>query len=128
MRKVIPYNLNLVEKARENRKNPTPAERHIWNNILKNRQLLCYKFTRQKPLSNFIADFYCSKLLLVIEIDGEYHAFETARDDERTNILNSYNIKVIRFRNDNVLHHLEDVNSKLINIIHRRERELSLIP
>ena len=128
MGNVIPYNKDLVEKAREYRNNPTLAEHYIWKNLLRNSQLLGYKFTRQKPLTKFIVDFYCSKLLLVIEIDGEYHNFEKVRDEERTNILNSYNIEVVRLQNNIVLNKLDGVKVKLIEIIRKRENELGITP
>ena len=61
-RGVFNYNLNLKQAARKNRKRPTDPENKIWTEILSN-QKLDYKFSRQKPLDNFIVDFYCSKLL-----------------------------------------------------------------
>ena len=79
MKQIIPYNKYLVEKARHYRKNPTKAEKYIWKILLKNKQLNGYKFTRQKPLSKFIVDFYCSKLLLAVEIDGGYHKFDPGK-------------------------------------------------
>ena len=69
----IPYNVNLKDYAKENRKNQTKAESLVWNLVLKNKQLQQYKFRRQKVISSFILDFYCPKLLLWIEIDGAYH-------------------------------------------------------
>ncbi|PIS32075.1 endonuclease, partial [Candidatus Peregrinibacteria bacterium CG08_land_8_20_14_0_20_41_10] len=69
----IPYNQKLITKAKENRKNPTPAEKKMWYEIL-NSNKTGYRFLRQKPISNFILDFYCPKLLLAIEIDGDTHA------------------------------------------------------
>lgn len=122
---MIPYNLELVEKAREYRKKPTHAERYLWEKLLRKNQLLGYKFTRQKPLLQFIVDFYCSKLLMAIEIDGEYHNYQIARDEERTNILNSYNIQVVRFTNVAVLNHFPEIEKDLANIIKVREIELS---
>ena len=67
----LPYNTALTEKARENRKNPTPAERKMWFEVLQNKRLNNLKFTRQKPLDEYIADFYCSELMLAIEIDSQ---------------------------------------------------------
>jgi hypothetical protein len=56
----LPYNINLTTLARENRKNPTKAESKIWNEVLRMRQFADYKFLRQKPIDNYIVDFYCS--------------------------------------------------------------------
>ena len=130
MKEVIPYNKNLVEKAREYRKNQTPAEKVIWGKLLKNRHLLGYKFTRQKPLLHFIADFYCSKLLLIVEIDGEYHKYQIARDEERSRELEEYGLKVIRFSNEDILLKLSETEKNLIKSIRVREMELlnPLIP
>lgn len=96
----IPYNRKLVEKARENRKNQTEAENKIWNEILKDRQLKNYKFLRQKPLDNFIADFYCAELMLVIEVDGGYHKKESE-----------------------ILFNLEKIRQRLIKEVKEREKE-----
>lgn len=84
-RGVINYNLDLKDFARQNRKSSTKTERKIWREVLSNSQT-SYKFTRQKPLDNFILDFYCSKLLLAIEIDGDSHykKHEPEYDQART--------------------------------------------
>ena len=105
----IPYNPKLVEEARKNRKNQTQAEKKMWLNILKNRQFTNYKFLRQKPLDNFIADFYCAKLMLVIEIDGDSHTTQREYDTLRSEKLEEYGINVIRYTNDDVLSNIEEV-------------------
>ena len=69
----IEYNRCFRDYARENRKNQTKQEWIFWNMVLKDKKFIWYKFTRQKPIWSFILDFYCSKLLLWIEIDGWYH-------------------------------------------------------
>ncbi|MCY3723847.1 MAG: DUF559 domain-containing protein [Candidatus Poribacteria bacterium] len=69
----MPYNKALTQKARENRKNPTPAEKKLWYEVLSNKRLDNLKFTRQKPLDMYIVDFYCAELMLAIEIDGHTH-------------------------------------------------------
>ena len=93
----------------------TLAEKKIWSELLRKDGLEGYRFLRQKPLDNYIADFYCAELLLVIEIDGESHLAEGAReyDEERTKVLNGYGIKVTRFTNDEILNHFVDVEKKL---------------
>jgi len=68
----IKYNPKLKERARELRKNSTPSEIELWKS-LRGAQLHGYTFNRQKPLDEFIVDFYCRKLGLVIEIDGDSH-------------------------------------------------------
>lgn len=116
----VPYNKELKQRARELRKNQTKAERHIWDKILKNKQFFWYKFTRQKVLDSFIADFYCSKLKLVVEIDWDTHFNEKTEkyDQDRTQKLNELWIDVIRYTNQEVLENIEwiyqDLKEKLI--------------
>ena len=86
----ISYNETLTEKARENRKNPTPAEKKLWYEVLGNKRLNNLKFTRQKPLDKYIVDFYCAELMLAIEIDGDTHAGQEQYDNWRTKNLNKY--------------------------------------
>ena len=86
----------------------TEAERIIWNKLLRN---LPFTVLRQKPIDNFIVDFYCAKLKLVIEIDGSDHFTEDRieYDKDRTAILEAYGLKVIRFRNDEVIQNFDNV-------------------
>ena len=111
----IPYDKNLVSRARELRKETTPAEDIFWNKVLKNKKLQHLKFTRQKPLDHFIVDFYCAKLSVVIEIDGVIHNFQKVRDDERDTILKEkFGLKIIRYTNEEVLNSTEKVIEDLV--------------
>ena len=112
----LPYNSALVSRAKELRKNMTPAEKKLWHNYLKT---FPFRVLRQRPIDNFIVDFYCFALNLVIEIDGDSHFTEQgiAYDSERTKILESYGLKVIRFSNLQVLHKFEVVCEQLNNLI-----------
>ncbi len=111
----IPYDKNLVSKARELRKFETEAEKKFWSEILKNEKLTVFKFTRQKPVGNFIVDFYCAKLKLAIEIDGEIHKFQKIRDDERDNLLKQkFGIRIIRYKNEDVLNNTKFILNDLI--------------
>ena len=124
----IPYNKTLTQKARENRKNPTPAEKKLWYEVLGNKQLDNLKFTRQKPLNKYIVDFYCAELMLAIEIDGDTHADQEQYDKHRTEDLNKYGIEVIRYTNAEVLNNLEGVYQDLcerISAIKARKSETS---
>ena len=105
----IPYNHTLTQKARENRKNPTPAEQRLWYKVLQNKQLGNLKFVRQKPLDAYIVDFYCAELKLAIEIDGDTHARQKQYDKDRTKALNKHGVDVIRYTNADVLNNLEGV-------------------
>ena len=109
----IPYDKNLVNKARANRKNPTPAEKKMWYEVLRNREFEDLKFTRQKPLDRYIVDFYCAELKLAVEIDGDSHAEQEAVDRLRTEKLGHYGITVIRYTNSEVLHQLHGVYTDL---------------
>jgi len=113
----IPYNKKLVELARKNRKNPTRAESKMWFEILRSKQFQNYKFHRQKPLDNFIVDFYCPELMLAIEIDGDSHAKQEQYDLLRSEKLSAYCIHVVRYTNDDILFNIEGVYKDLINKI-----------
>ena len=112
----LPYNPKLIEKAKELRKNMTSAEKKLWNNYLRTLKI---RFLRQRPIDNFIVDFYCAKLKLVIEIDGETHFTNEAKiyDAQRTLILQGYELKVIRFTNEEVFKNFEGVCEYIENLI-----------
>ena len=97
--KIIAYNPMLKERARQLRQNMTPGEVKLWQK-LKRKQMCGYDFDRQRPIDEFIVDFYCKKLMLVIEIDGSSHDSEEAqqRDAERQARLESLGVKCLRFR------------------------------
>jgi len=122
-RGIIPYDTQLVDPARENRKKETKAEATLWS-VLREKKLKGYKFTRQKPIDKFILDFYCSKLLLGIEADGASHINKKEYDEQRTQIINYYNIKIIRFKNYQILNNLPAVSRKLLEEIKIREEEI----
>jgi very-short-patch-repair endonuclease len=104
-----PYHAALTERARELRRQDTPAEKILWE-TLKGRKLLGYKFTRQKPILGYIVDFYCAELLLIIEVDGSIHdetgEYDTLRSDE----LRDHGFHLKRYRN-------EDIDFELSNVI-----------
>ena len=102
------YRRDLTSKAKELRREATPAERKLWYEHLRLRP---EKFTRQKPLGSYIADFYCAQKGLVIELDGDGHFNEAAvrRDRVRTAVLGVHNVRVIRFTNGEVMQQFEGV-------------------
>ncbi len=112
----LPYNPQLVERAKELRKNMTPAEKKLWNDYLKTFK---FRVLRQRPVDNFIVDFYCANLKLVIEVDGDSHFTNEAKDydAERTQILEGYGLKVIRFTNEDVLNNFEGVCQQIEELI-----------
>ncbi|MCK5266601.1 MAG: DUF559 domain-containing protein [Spirochaetes bacterium] len=126
-KKFIPYNKNLTKKARENRKDPTKSEKKMWYEILRDKEFDSYKFIRQKPLDNFIVDFYCSELLLAIEIDGDSHSEQIEYDISRTKKLNQFGIKIIRYTNFEILRNIERVYDDLKVKIRKRREELNSV-
>ncbi len=109
----IPYKKSLAKRARENRKTPTPAEQKMWEEVLQGKKLMGLKFSRQKPLGEFIVDFYCSELLLAIEIDGDSHGKQIEYDTKRTEKLNALGITVIRYTNEEVMKNIDGVYEDL---------------
>jgi cyclase len=107
----------IFDKARELRNKLTPAEQTFWLRLKE--QFPEYKFRRQHPISIYIADFYCHKLKLVIEIDGSVHDSEEARlaDGKRQKYLENLSLPVIRFTNEQIRSEVEDVIKALSSII-----------
>jgi very-short-patch-repair endonuclease len=112
----LPYNPKLVPIAKQLRLNQTVTEKKMWQGFLRKLPL---RILRQRPIDNFIVDFYCSGLRLVIEIDGESHFTEQGKiyDEERTNILEGYGLQVVRFTNVEVLQNFEGVCYQLEGLI-----------
>lgn len=92
----------------------TDAERKLWQHLRKN-QINNSRFYRQKPIGNYIVDFYCPKLKLVIEIDGDQHYYGEVKnkDTERDLYLKQNNIEVLRFGNNEVFNNTESVIQKI---------------
>lgn len=122
-------NLRYLEQlrmlARANRNNPTEAELLVWKNVLRKNRL-GFEFLRQKPTSRFILDFYCSRLLLCIEIDGDSHDNKKYYDKGRDEILTSLGIKTIRYSNKAILNNIWLVKNDLLKIIEDRKTEIGL--
>lgn len=112
----ISYLNQLLTLSRKNRKNSTMAEQKMWKELLMKRKT-GYKFLRQKPINRFILDFYCSELNLAIEIDGSSHNKKKNYDEERDGFLERIGIKTIRFKNEEIVNHLDQVKDQLKKII-----------
>lgn len=117
MKRFISFNPKLKARARELRKNSTEAENKIWQNFLRNFPL---QVNRQKPIDNFIVDFYVPKMKLVIEIDGDTHFNDNAieYDRQRTAILEGHGLMILRFTNKDVYENLEYVCEAIMNLYH----------
>jgi len=109
-----PYNPKLKQLSQELRKNMTDAERMLWSKI-RMKQLRGLMFSRQKPLGEYIADFYCHEALLVIELDGAIHdqKEQRERDIRREAALKDHRLKVLRFKNEEVLQRPAEVLAKI---------------
>jgi len=107
MARYLPYRHDLTRRSQSLRRDPTPAEKKLWFEFLRD---LPEKFTRQKPLGRFIADFYCSGHRLVIEVDGDSHFTGNGqRDAGRTAALAQLGVRVLRFTNEDVMQRFEGV-------------------
>lgn len=118
----LKYFEDLRQLSRDNRKNPTNSEKLFWKLLSYKRLKL--KFLRQKPIGKFILDFYCSKLLLAIEIDGDSHDKKQYLDKSRDLYLEQRGIKTIRYKNEEVLKNIEKIKQNLLEIIIKRKEEL----
>ena len=107
-RKIIPYNPKLKKLALELRKNMTLSEIILWNE-LKRKQIKGCDFDRQRPIDNFIVDFYCKDLMLAIEIDGESHFGKEKYDEARDEKLKYLGIHVLRFDDLEIRQNLDGV-------------------
>lgn len=114
MRKIIPYNPRLVPLAKKLRKDMTFSEVLLWNELKQNQ--LGYRFSRQIPIDEYIVDFYCKDLMLVIEIDGEshYHDDQPVKDEIRQKRLESLGVQFLRFDDIDVKRNINWVLEQII--------------
>jgi len=107
----------IRQRARELRQRMTPSERVLWER-LRNREVDGLKFKRQHPFGPYIFDFFCSRLKLVIELDGSVHddPIEQANDAERDAQCRAHGLTVHRFTNHEVFHNLEHIIQSIVNI------------
>ncbi|MDX8337569.1 DUF559 domain-containing protein [Draconibacterium sp. IB214405] len=107
------YNKNLKEYARKLRNNSTLAEAILWDEVLKQKQLKGYSFLRQRPIGNYIVDFFCKELKMIIELDGTIHLFQKNKDRNREDSLKKMGYKIIRFHNEEILKNIRNVQISL---------------
>ncbi|WP_020531603.1 endonuclease domain-containing protein [Flexithrix dorotheae] len=117
-RKIIPYNPKLKALARSLRNNSTKSEIKLWG-YLKGKQMMGYDFHRQKPINNYILDFFCHELMLGIELDGITHQEEVTaiKDRQKEEKLNSLGVHILRFEDDEVMNDIDNVLSTIENYI-----------
>lgn len=122
-----PYNRENIALARTLRKHMTFTERELWYHFLKDYPI---RFQRQKPIGEYIADFYCAKAALVIELDGDYHGIGQQMEDDaqRTLALQQMGLCVLRFRNKDVVKNLEGVAYEIDRVVQSRCAEKGTTP
>lgn len=102
----------VMNAAREHRREPTPAEERLWDAV-RDQQIRGLNIRRQHPVGPFILDFYCPKKKLCIELDGSVHDGREMMDEARTESLGTMKIRVIRFRNEEVINNLPSVLQRI---------------
>ena len=108
-----------LQRAKELRQNMTEAEKMLWQALRANR-LNGWHFRRQQIIAGFIADFYCHAAALVIELDGPIHDNQQEYDQARSDVINTYNIEIMRFKNEEVLNQLPKVLTEIDRACHER--------
>ena len=109
--KIIKYRNDLKERAQELRRNLTPAEKILWQSIRK--KSLGVEFHRQVPILDYIADFYCHEIGLVLEIDGATHEKSFLEDSKRQERLEKEGLRLLRFKNEMIYENIEMVISQI---------------
>ena len=119
---IIRYNPKLKELARQLRNNATKSEIKMWQ-CLKRDQMYGYDFHRQKPIDEYIVDFFCNKLQLAIECDGYSHEIQEVfqKDVQKTRRLNELGIRVLRFSDSQIMNDFENVYRAIEDYILRFE-------
>jgi very-short-patch-repair endonuclease len=120
---IIPYNPRLKARAHTLRQSMTLAEVLLWKRI-NGRQILGYDFDRQRPVGEYIVDFYCKALRLAIEVDGQSHDFKEEKDACRQRELEALGIGVLRFWDSEIKTDMQSVLSRLENGMRDREEKL----
>jgi very-short-patch-repair endonuclease len=121
VRKMHQYNPKIKTTARTLRKNMTDSELKLWSRI-RRKQIFGLQFYRQRPIGNYIVDFYCPKAQLVLEVDGLQHMQKLAvrKDNYRDSYLKQQGIKILRFDNLQVLKQLDAVVEKVYQTVASR--------
>ncbi|MGA6136237.1 endonuclease domain-containing protein [Acinetobacter dispersus] len=118
---MLPYNKNLKQASRNLRSHMTEAEQLLWQRV-RRKQILGLQFYRQKPILNFIVDFYCPAVSLVIEFDGGQHYTEIGleADQNRDHALSELGLIILRFSNHQILTEIDAVIEQVYCIAKQR--------
>jgi len=116
------YNKNLQPYANRLRKEMTKAEACLWKYVLRAGKMKGFPFRRQRPVLNYIADFMCKELMLIIEVDGITHQWEDVikNDEIRQKALETAGFTVLRFTDEEVLNNIQAVHSFLEDWIEKK--------
>ncbi len=119
------YNKKLQPSAHELRYTMTKAEACLWKYALRAKQMNGYSFNRQRPALNYIVDFMCKKLKLVIEVDGYTHLLDDTikKDEKKQRDLENAGFKVLRFSDNEVLKGIENVKRAIEQAIEELEEK-----
>jgi very-short-patch-repair endonuclease len=119
------YNKALQPFANDLRKRMTKSEACLWKYVLRGGKIQGYGFRRQRPIINYIADFMCKELMLVIEVDGFSHWNDEAkkRDEEKDKVLQLAGFTILRFTDEEVLNNLTQVEEKIVKWIEEKEKQ-----
>ena len=110
----------MLERAKELRRNMTPAEKILWRHLKANK-LNGLHFRRQQVVHGYFPDFYCHQHELIVELDGGIHEFQKEYDAEREVYLMSLGFRIIRFKNEEVMKNLGSVLQKIVDECRPRE-------
>lgn len=124
------YNSNLKVFANKLRKNMTKSEACLWKYALRSGKLSNWQFRRQRPVLNYIADFMCKDLLLIIELDGITHQWDEIiiKDRNKDKELGGVGFKVLRFLDEEVLNDIENVIRTIEYWVEKRREEFKIPP
>ncbi|MFB6342185.1 endonuclease domain-containing protein [Saccharicrinis sp. FJH62] len=117
------YSKHNKDFACENRKHGTMGEAILWRDVLKAKQLNGYQFNQQYRVGNYIVDFICRRLNLIIELDGSSHKTNGVKDYEREKWLTDLGYTVLRFSENEVIYHLNYVAMDIQNMVEKLEKE-----
>jgi len=104
-----------LERSRELRREMTPAEKLLWQQVRAKK--LGVRFRRQQIIAGFIIDFYCHKAALVVEVDGDIHDLQQEEDARREKVLSEMGLRIVRFRNDEVVKSLSVVVGNIRELV-----------
>ena len=104
-----------LQRAKELRREMTPAEKILWEELRANK--LGVHFRRQQVIQGFIVDFYCHKAGLVVEVDGDIHDLQKEEDERREKVLREMGLRIVRFRNDEIVRNLSAVVGKIREMV-----------